>query len=200
MLSRHLAGSAQSRQGSGPARYCRLITPLWQRREAAQMSQGPNQALLAALAALQHPVTGRDTQGVEEITGDLHEVRRGPGVQALGHCRLRRRRRRRLPPLPPPGCLRTSCLAKLSLFIAAAHRRSSACYHAALLPLSPPAQHCPVRERPPPPVAFLPPQALLLLGRESDGGPSPVLAHWREYFAEREQRLYYCNDEARTGG
>lgn len=39
-------------------------------------------------------------------------------------------------------------------------------------------------------------QALAFLGREPDGRPQPHLKHWRELFAEREQRLYYVNDEA----
>lgn len=41
-------------------------------------------------------------------------------------------------------------------------------------------------------------QALAFLGREPDGQPQPHLKHWRELFAEREQRLYYVNDEARS--
>lgn len=38
-------------------------------------------------------------------------------------------------------------------------------------------------------------EALAFLGREPDGRPQPHLKHWRELFAEREQRLYYVNDE-----
>ncbi|KAL4433926.1 hypothetical protein ABPG75_000367 [Micractinium tetrahymenae] len=38
-------------------------------------------------------------------------------------------------------------------------------------------------------------EALAFLGREPDGQAQPHLKHWRELFAEREQRLYYVNDE-----
>ena len=37
-------------------------------------------------------------------------------------------------------------------------------------------------------------QALDFLGRQPDGQAALGLQEWREYFAEREQRLYYCND------
>jgi hypothetical protein len=39
------------------------------------------------------------------------------------------------------------------------------------------------------------PQALQFLGREPDGRVQEHLKAWKEYFGEREQRLYYCNDE-----
>ncbi|PSC73205.1 pleckstrin homology domain-containing family A member 8-like [Micractinium conductrix] len=38
-------------------------------------------------------------------------------------------------------------------------------------------------------------EALQFLGREADGQAQQHLKQWRELFAEREQRLYYVNDE-----